>query len=215
MKIKLKIPESLSEIKLWQYQKFLKIQEENTDEKFLASKMLEIFCEAELKETFFMKMKDIAKVSKIINKIFEEKPTLIREFKMNETNYGFIPNLDEMTLGEYIDLDTYISDWQQMEKAMAVLYRPIELKLRDKYKIVEYTAIGQEKMKEMPLDVVFSSILFFYHLGIDLSRVMMSYSVETPISSQPSDNFLISGDGMLAFTDSLKAILDDLKISLN
>ena len=73
MKIKLKIPESLSEIKLWQYQKFLKIQEENTDEKFLASKMLEIFCEAELKETFFMKMKDIAKVSKIINKIFEEK----------------------------------------------------------------------------------------------------------------------------------------------
>jgi hypothetical protein len=28
-----------------------------------------------------------------------------------------------MSFGEYIDLDTYIGDWDNIEKAMAVLYR--------------------------------------------------------------------------------------------
>jgi hypothetical protein len=31
-----------------------------------------------------------------------------------------------LVLGEYIDLDAFLGDWDNMHRAMAVLYRPIE-----------------------------------------------------------------------------------------
>ena len=43
MQVEILVPDTLSEITLEQYQKFLKIQENNEDETFLAIKMIEIF----------------------------------------------------------------------------------------------------------------------------------------------------------------------------
>ena len=48
MKLEITVPDSLSEITLGQYQKYLQIAEDVTDEKFLASKMIEIFCNVKL-----------------------------------------------------------------------------------------------------------------------------------------------------------------------
>ena len=81
-----------------------------------------------------------------------------------------------MTFGEYVDIDTYIKDWKQMHKAMAVLYRPIEAKYDDRYNIVAYDGEETDIMKDMPLSVCFSSIVFFYNLGIELSQIMMAYT---------------------------------------
>ena len=52
--------------------------------------------------------------------------------------YGFIPDLDEVSLGEYIDLDNNASKWEQMHVAMNVLYRPIKTSKVGKYNIEEY-----------------------------------------------------------------------------
>jgi len=217
MKVKINVPNDLSEIKLWQYQKFLKIQNDNTDEHFLASKMIEIFCGIELKEAYKIKAKDVYKITNILADMFEQKPKLKQRFVLNNIEYGFIPNLDDMTLGEYVDLDTYISKWEHIEKAMAVLYRPVTNKLKDKYNIEEYKADKQDKYKDMSLDIVFGSILFFYRLGIDLSKVMMSYldKQDKEMNSQQLTNLGKNGDGIHQFTHSLKGILEDLKISLN
>ena len=57
---------------------------------------------------------------------------------MNGVEYGFIPDLDELSLGEYIDLDGNISKWEQMHIAMNVLYRPIKNSKAGKYNIVDY-----------------------------------------------------------------------------
>ena len=216
MRIKIDVPNDLSEIKLGQYQKFLKIQEGNSDENFLATKMIEIFCGIQHKDAFHIKAKDVHRITNIIADMFEQKPQLRKTFIMNGIEYGFIPNLDDMTLGEYVDLDTYISNWQEMEKAMAVLYRPIKSKVKHKYSIEEYKAEGQEIMKDMPMDAVLGSMLFFYRLGIDLSRIMTSYlegSKEIP--SQPIASLAQNGDGINQFMHSLKGILEDLSISLN
>ena len=216
MKVKINVPNHLSEIKLYQYQKFLKIQKENTDEHFIAAKMIEIFCHVESKEVFRMKAKDIAKITNIIADVFQNKPKLKQRIKLNNIDYGFIPNLDDMSLGEYIDLDTYISNWDEMEKAMAVLYRPITQSYKDRYNIQEYTAKNSEKYKDITLDVVFGSIIFFYHLGIDLSRVMANYlEVNQKMNLAEQNNLQKDGDGINQFTHSLKEILEDLKISLN
>ena len=216
MRVKISVPNDLSEIKLSQYQKFLEIQQDNKDENFLASKMIEIFCHIDNQQAFQMRLKDVNSITKTISDMFEQKPQLINRFTMNGVEYGFIPNLDEMSLGEYVDLDTYISKWEEIEKAMAVLYRPIESSYKHKYIIEEYKAEGQEAYKDMPMSVVFGAIFFFYRLGIDLSKVMTVYLEENKeIPSQEFRSLAKSGDGINQFMHSLKGILEDLSISLN
>ena len=216
MKIKLTVPTELSEIRLSQYQKYHKIQEDNKDENFLATKMIEIFCGIPNKESFRMKLRDVTKVTSILIGLFNKQPKLKNRFMMNGIEYGFIPNLDDMSLGEYVDLDTYISSWDNMHKAMAVLYRPIDASFGSKYTIEEYDGVGQEKMKDMPLDVVFGSMLFFYRLGIDLSQVMMSYFQDKKqIPSRQLEVLMENMGGLDKFTTSVNTMLQELKISLN
>lgn len=216
MKVEITIPDSLSEVTLDQYQRYLKIQENNTDEKFLASKMIEIFCGVKLTDTFKMKYSDVDNICNILVDMFNEKPKLVTKFKMKGVEYGFIPKLDDISLGEYIDLDTFLGDWENMHRAMSVLYRPIDKKYGDKYSIVEYEAGDGEIMKDMPLEAAISSIIFFYHLGIDLSQAMMNYLEEQEETNLVQYlNSESSGGGISQFTHSLKGILDDLRISLN
>ena len=217
MKVELIIPSNLSEISLKQYQKFLKIQETNDDSYFLQCKMIEIFCNLDAKSARLLKLTDADRIVEIINNMFEDKPSLIRTFKIGGVEYGIIPDLDEMSLGEYIDLDTYIGDWQNMQIAMNVLYRPISKKIGDKYLINEYTLDAKEKLEEIPMDVVLGSIFFLYNLGIDLSKTMVNYLEAPQMDSLMQEQiFQESMDGIKASSlHSLKTILEDLKISLN
>jgi hypothetical protein len=216
MKVEVYIPDTLSEITLGQYQKYLKIQENNEDENFLAIKMIEIFCGLRGDTIMAMKAKSIKDITMILTDMFNEKPQLVKEFKLNGRTYGFIPKLEDMSFGEYIDLDTYIGDMDNIHRAMNVLYRPIKQKYDDKYLIEDYTGDDPEKMKSMPMDAVLSSILFFYNLGMDLSKAMLN-SLEGDQETNLAQYLTLeeNGDGINHFSDSLKEILEDLKISLN
>jgi hypothetical protein len=99
---------------------------------------------------------------------------------------GFIPKLDDISLGEYVDIENNISDWQKMHKAMAVLYRPVNFKLGNKYGIAPYEVKEeiQEIMKEMPMNVVISSMVFFYDLGKALLGAIPKYMEKNLTSSQ-------------------------------
>ena len=209
------VPNQLKEITLAQYQKYLKIQEDNKDEKFLAVKMIEIFCG--IRGDLIMKMKanSIQDITSVLAEMFEQKPLLVREFEMNGINYGFIPSLEDISFGEYVDLDTYISDTSNMHRAMAVLYRPIVQRYDNKYLIEEYKGENSEKMKDMPMDAVLGSILFFYHLGMDLSKVMLNYLQEEEMTSAQQAILQKNGDGFNQFSTSLIQTLQELKISLN
>ena len=216
MKLEVYIPDNLSEITLNKYQKYLKIQDKEKDENFLAIKMIEIFCGLRGDTIMSMKAKSIKDITLILTDMFTEKPELVKEFEMNGKTYGFIPNLEDISFGEYIDLDTYIGDMENIHRAMNVLYRPIKQKHNDKYLIQDYTGDDPEKMKDMPMNAVLSSILFFYHLGMDLSIAMMN-SLEQDKETNLAQ-YLTSeenGGGINHFSDSLKEILEGLKISLN
>jgi len=216
MKLSLNVPTQLNELTLGQYQKFIKVQKDNGDGIFVAQKMIEIFCGIDLKDTFKVKINDINEIVTIINDLLEIKPELINRFKLNDTEYGFIPVLEDISLGEYIDIETYMQSWDDMHKAMSVLYRPIKQKHKDKYNIIEYEALETDVMKDMPLDVVFSSVVFFYNLGIELSSNMMDYLTDQELSNLTVDqtSSLKDGGGIQAFTNSLKEILQSSKISL-
>ena len=215
MRAEIYVPDTLSEITLGQYQKYLKIQSENEDENFLAIKMIEIFCGLRGDTIMSMKAKSIRDITAILTNMFNEKPQLVKEFKMGKKTYGFIPKLEDMSFGEYVDLDTYIGDMPNLHRAMGVLYRPIKLKDKEKYLIEDYKGEESEKMKNMPMDAVLSSIIFFYNLGMDLSKAMLNFLNEEEMDLVQQQILEESGDGINRFSDSLKEILEDLRISLN
>ena len=217
MKIEINVPTSLSEVTLGQYQKFLKIAEDNPEGNFLNAKMVEIFCGIPLSDSYKLKMSSVTAIIDILNELLSQTPKRVEQFTMNGVQYGFIPDLDEMSLGEYVDLDGNASDWNNMHVAMNVLYRRIKIKKSGKYNIVDYNVENPEKMKDMPLDAAIGSLFFFYNLGMELSKHTILYS-SNQVEMEAYQEQLISetnGDGISQFMVSLTEILQDLKISLN
>ena len=180
MEVKIKVPNHLSEIPLHKYQQFQKVLDVNkgaeVNDIFIQEKMLQIFCDMPLNDALKYRKSDIDIITNIITEALEEKPELVRTFKIGNTEFGFIPNLEDMTFGEYIDLDNYIGDVKNLHKAMAVLYRPIKQKIKNKYLIQEYKGDSyHQAMLNTPMDAVISSMLFFWNLGIELSQAMIAY----------------------------------------
>ena len=216
MEINIKVPTSLNEITLKQYKKFLSVQEKNDDPNFIQAKMMEIFCGVSHKFASLMKYSDVEKITGSINEMFLEKPALITSFKLNGKEYGFIPKLDDMTLGEYIDLDSFTGDYDNIEIAMNVLYRPIKHKLKNKYTIQEYDPKTKEDLLNMPMDAVVSSLFFFLNLGMELSEITLnSLKINPPVQLAELQRFQQSMDGFSLFLPYLKETLLELKISQN
>ena len=214
MEVKLNIPTTLNEITLGQYQKFSKLDVTNESE--IQSKMIEIFCEVPSIVVRNMKATDIVDICNILNNMFDTKHQLINSFKIGKQEYAFIPSLEDMSFGEYVDLDTFIGDNDNLHRAMNVLYRPIDLKQGNRYKIKEYDPDLSEDAKNYPLDAVLGAMVFFYDLGRDLSTVMLNFSKEA--NEENLAHYLTSlpnGGGTIQSMDSLTEILQGLKISLN
>ena len=217
MKIEINVPTSLNEVTLGQYQKYLKIAENNSDGNFLDAKMIEIFCGIPLSDSYKLKMSSASAIVDILSELINQTPKHTERFQINGIEYGFIPDLDEMSLGEYIDLDNNVSSWEQMHLAMNVLYRPIKTSKLGKYNIEEYDVKNPEAMKDMPLGAAIGSVFFFYNLGIELSKHIVLYSnnqqeIQDIQGQQISEK---NGVGINQFMLSLTGVLNDLKISLN
>ena len=209
MELKVVVPTSLSEITLDQYQRFARLE---GDEEFLTHKMLEIFCGVPLAQLPNVKFASVANVMRHINTMFSEKPSLKTEFKLGEHTFGFIPNLEDITFGEYVDLDNYMSDVQDLHKTMAVLYRPITERAGRRYAIEPYESAGKyaDLMKDAPMDAVMGASLFFYRLGNDLITATLTYLESQKTNTHPNHSSVESGDGILPSISSLKEMLRDL-----
>ena len=215
MQINIQTPSTLREINLSQYKAYIKaINKYQDSDTQLRLKMLEIFCNVPYNNAIKFKAKDVTRITNRLVKLLEETPELVTKFEMGDTKFGFIPKLDDMSFGEYIDLDSSISDWDIMNMAMAVLYRPIDKEKGKFYTIKDYEGdIYHEAMNNMPLDAVISSIVFFYRLGNDLSKSMMRYlEEENQMDSTQLQALEESGVGINLFTHSLKETLRDSRI---
>jgi hypothetical protein len=223
MKLEINVPSSLSEIPLKHYQEFLKVQADSNDEEFVAQKMVEIFCGITLKDVVKMKLTSLNELILHFTKLFSEKPAFKNRFtiKANETEieFGFIPELEAITFGEYVDLENNLTNWEDYHKAMAVMYRPISKSRKDKYDIVPYepNVDFQELMKFAPLDVVISSSVFFWSLGSELLQATLNYlekemktNKELQMTFQKQLNLPSDGDGINQYMDLLKGTLQDL-----
>jgi len=222
--LNIKVPTRLSDITLDQYQRYMNVSkdvpEEDTHNEFLNLKALEIFCEVSLKDAYNLPMSLFESVLTRISECFSEKADFVQRFTMTDSTgktveFGFIPKLDDISLGEYIDLEAYITDWSKMHKALAVMYRPIVAGKKGKYIIQDYE--GSDKwssiMKDAPISVAFGAMVFFYHLGKTLSKYTMSYLLE---EAKEEENTLLrqalgeNGDGTNRFMDLQEEIYSGL-----
>lgn len=214
MEVKIQIPTTLNEITLGQYQEFSKLDSKKESDVLL--KMVEIFCKVPVEVVRSMKANDIKDICEVINKMFDVEHQLINRFQLGGQDFGFIPDLENISFGEYVDLDTFIGDTDNLHRAMNVLFRPIDLKQGSRYTLKDYDPDTNESAKDYPLDACFGAMVFFYALGKDLSIAILNSS-----SKQNEENLaqylgsLPNGDGTIQSMQSLTEILQDLKISLN
>ena len=213
-KVKIKVPETLNDIKLSQYQKFLRVTKDIEDNKLIAKRMVAVFCNLTDVIVNNMTKQSFDEVLLHLNKILDidKEMPLIRTFRQGGVTYGFSPNMDEMSVGELADVDNFIVDWQKMHNAMGVLYRPLKSKNGDKYTIEDY------KLSEgidTPLDVALSANFFLQNLLKDLLSYIPN-SIKSIVQQELKSGTLdVNGDGINQSMESLKEICLDLRMSLN
>ena len=218
MKLDILLPNSLSEIPLSRYQEFVAMKEKSNDEELIANKMIQIFCGLQLGEVAKIKLKDLNGLIKHFTEVFSEKPQLIRNFKIKNIEFGFIPNLENISFGEYVDLEHHLKDWSTYHKAMAVMFRPIKEKHKDKYSIIDYEPNEdmQDLMKFAPLDVAISASVFFWSLGSELLQATLTYLKNELMKTKDLTNFQKefslenNGVGIQVYMDSLATTLQSL-----
>ena len=213
MKINITIPENLNEITLYQYQRFEKLIKDNEPSEFVNQKTIEIFCNIELKDVARIRIAEVSEILKHINGLLQQKPKLTQTFKLGVYEFGFIPKLEDLTSGEYIDIESYLSDTQTLHKAMAVLFRPIKTKVNKLYTIEEYESSEKysEVLKYMPLDVALGCMLFFSTLLNDCVSGLTDFiQNEAEQSEQVKKILEKNGVGINQFTQQLKETFSTL-----
>jgi hypothetical protein len=172
--MRIEVPTSLEHITIKQFLKW-KHATENSSEEFLPFQLISIFCNIELNEVIKIPLKQFEDIIFTIGKALEETPKHVQRFTMNGVEYGFIPNFDNVSTAEYVDLDTYIDT--DVLKAMMVMYRPINQTFgKDLYNIKEYNGTdGFEIMNDAPASVFLGAKVFFWNLGTDLKNYIPRY----------------------------------------
>ena len=202
MDLKIKIPEKLSDIKLKDYQKYIDIDFKDIDKEFYYVKLLDIFYNINFEYYNKMKSSDVNLLINNIVSILNTKVDLIRTFTLVGQEFGFQPNLDDITFGELVDLENV----KKINETMGVLFRPIINKKGDKYNIESYEGYTKYSnlFNDMPLDVVYGALGFFLNISLDLLNSTRK-SMEVMAMEQKKKQILgQNGDGILQSLNSLE-----------
>jgi len=212
MKVKIKKDDKIKEFKLiskWSdvtLEKWLKLIDLETGSKTKeAEETIAALSDIPKQLIKELSIKDVAVImSRIAELQQKQNSSLKRIIEINGVEYGFHPDLDSITLGEYADIETFIKNGieTQLAKMMAVLYRPITEKKGNIYTIEAYDGdirMRTQEMKQMSAEQVQSALVFFWHLGKELSLILPSYLMQRlkemnqQLPQNPSQK---SGDGL-------------------
>lgn len=110
-----------------------------------------------------------------------------RKVRVGAIELGFIPNLNELTFGEYVDLDSACGEVYKggkingaaALKMMCILYRPVKAKFGKYYDIEDYHPNAKRKYEDdvlqLSLDHVLNVLLFFSSLEIELYNTSLEF----------------------------------------
>jgi len=203
--MKITIPTSLAEITLNQYLIYLdmikeseSLPEDKQDE-FISIKMLEIFCNISFSDALKIETTYIIEIVNKLKEIIVSENGLVTFFSVGKLNFGFVPDLDKLNYGEFLDLNNNISEWDRIHIAMGVLYRPVTKKIADMYTVEDYKGdTYHDALKHMPMNAVVGAMFFFYNLGMDLAISTAKYLEKEVMKMQTTSKKTLpkSGDGI-------------------
>jgi len=216
------VPATLRGIKLNQWQRYIDIYEKNKDAEdteFLDKKLLSIFCNIDFKDIDKLGLEVFYSTIQHISNLLNQKTDLVQRFSLKGTDdvvveFGLIPNFDKMSYGEFIDLEKYMFDNDNYHKAMAVLYRPIKFKSKDKYLIHDYkgTEYMADVMRDAPLDAALGARVFFYRLATKLGNYTMAYTLKELQKKQEGhqdEHSVKNGETIKQYLLSLEKMLEE------
>jgi hypothetical protein len=183
--------------------------------------MVAIFCNLSVADVMKIPVNDFAEIVENLAKVLDQKPERVKTFKMDGVEYGFIPNLDKMTIGEHATIDSLLGSDENLALLMSVLYRPITKKITPFYQIEPYDGDESkaELFKDVTMDVVTGSILFFWNLSKELLNNILSHLESKSMREGKSLEEVLESAGvginpLLDFHESLDSSLEKLEQSL-
>jgi len=169
--IEIIVPETWSDVTLATYQNYHKNVSGLEDEDEIVLNTISTLCNVPVDIVSRLKLNDIKTIYKKLSKIISVpvNKEIYEKIEIKGVKYGFHPNIDEMSLGEFVDLEEQTKDGiENMHNVFAILYRPITEEKGNKYDIEPYNAkhIQQSRIfKDVSIDVVNGVMVFFYRLG--------------------------------------------------
>ena len=200
-KVTIKLPENIEEITLEQYQRFDKLtKREDLNELSFNKRLIEIFTELKYRDIGNISHKDYKDVLEQITKALSQDVEFKNRFEIGGVEFGFIPNLDDMSTAEFVDLSKWGVEIENFNRIMAVLFRPIVKSDRfDNYEIESYNGTDKYNvlMKQMPMNIVNGALGFFYHLAKELRIHTLRYTKEVQAKEGVLQTTSINGGGTL------------------
>ena len=178
------IPTSWSQVSLGKYMDYMLDIEGVEDELAQTIITISAFTDAPKQVLQDCKKSDIDAVMSELGKLMEQETNkhLNLIITIDNIDYGFHPNLHELKLKEFVDLDNKLADgWSAMDSVMAILYRPITEQKGDKYKIEEYDFRSAKKRAEifrdnLSVNTVNGAASFFLTIATDYISTMQVYT---------------------------------------
>ena len=172
--IEIQVPTALSDITLEQYLQYEALPE-NLNDIDRATETIFIFTPLSRGEVSNLSMSDRTAILRMLRQMIGTREhELILHGKLEGVSVSFVPNLDNITLGEFIDIEKYQSDAKNWAMLMQVLYRPlVEHQPLDKYKVLTYeqTLELQLDYSKITMDMVFGALVFFLRFRERLNQL--------------------------------------------
>lgn len=179
--IEIIVPENWADVSLKSYQNYISKINDLKGEDEIVIHSISSLCNIPLKLIKHLKREDIkqlyTKLSNLISLPINKQ--VIDKIDIGGIKYGFHPNLDEMTLGEFVDLDEHCKNGvDSIQQVLAILYRPITEEKGNNYNIEPYNEshIQNARLFEnLSIDFANGVMVFFYHLGSELLTNSQGY----------------------------------------
>ena len=144
---------------------------------------------------------------------------LIQTINVLDKEYGFIPDLETIAYGEYLDLVEYSKDYyKNIPIIMSILYRPVTKHIGKLYDIEPYSGTNDDVVQlfehALRMDVVFSATSFFLLLQrdcVNATTISLLKQAQTNLSTQQLETLTPNGDRiphlLRSVTDKLQNLM--------
>ena len=177
------VPTQWSDVKL---KKWLELQKEivnyEDDEDAVTALMLFHLCGLQPEYVAGMHVDTYMEIrNDLVNFINKTDLDLQRFIYIDGVEYGFEPNLSNMTYGAFADITKYntIQIDDNWPAIMSILYRPVDKRQGDMYTIKPYTGeLNPKLFLEVSMDIHFGALFFFLNLSMDLLNFTLKSTMQ-------------------------------------